>query len=297
VLRTALRPANLGLLLLMVAAAVVFSLLGEWQLGRSQEHARVSPTESVVPIGDVLQPASDFTGHADHQRVSVSGTWADLPLEQVPDRPLGGRDGTWVVAALQEGTTGGLLPVLLGWQPAGQAAPPAPTGTAQLTGRLLLSEQPAGLGPDGQLRALSSGDLVNAWPGRLYTGYLVADAGAVAASAPGGALTAVPSEAPVPRLDPQNLSYAFQWWLFAAFALVMWGKIVKDRHDDEVEDRRLAELEAAGDHLAVDGAGGAGSADVEGGPRPARAGLRAWEDVAVPDARPLTQPDAPQVHR
>lgn len=293
-LRTALRPANLGLLLLMVAAAVVFSLLGEWQLGRSQEHARVSPTETVVPIGDVLQPASDFTGHADHQRVSVSGTWADLPLEQVRDRPLDGRDGTWVVAALQEGTSGGLLPVLLGWQPAGQAAPQAPTGPAQLTGRLLLSEQPEGLGPDGQLRALSSGDLVNAWSGRLYTGYLVADAGAVAASAPGGALTAVPSEAPVPRLDPQNLSYAFQWWLFAAFALVMWGKIVKDRHTDELEDRRLAELEAADGDQDGDGAGGG---PAEPAHRPVRTGLRAWEDGAVPDARQLTQPDTPQVHR
>ncbi|TNM59367.1 SURF1 family protein [Streptomyces sp. NP160] len=289
-LRTALRPANLGLLLLMVAAAVVFSLLGEWQLGRSQEHARVSPTETVVPIGEVLQPAADFTGHADHQRVSVTGTWADLPLEEVRERPLDGRDGAWVVAALQESGTGGLLPVLLGWQPAGEALPAAPTGAAQLTGRLMASEQPEGLAPGGQLGALSSGDLVNVWPGRLYTGYLVADAG----SAPTGALTAVPSEAPVARLDPQNLSYAFQWWLFAAFALVMWVKIVKDRHGDELEDRRLAEEEAAGGR--DDDEGGA-AAPREPAPRPTGAGLRAWEDVAVPDARPLTQPDTPQVHR
>ncbi|MEH3077752.1 MAG: SURF1 family protein [Quadrisphaera sp.] len=301
-LRTALRPANLGLLLLMVAAAVVFSLLGEWQLGRSQQHARVSPTETVVPIGDVLQPAADFTGHADHQRVSVSGTWADLPLEEVPDRPLDGRGGTWVVAALQESTTGGLLPVLLGWQPAGQAPPEAPTGAAQLTGRLMASEQPTGVAADGQLRALSSGDLVNVWPGRLYTGYLVADAGAVAASAtsggqPGG-LTPVPSEAPVARLDPQNLSYAFQWWLFAAFALVMWVKIVKDRHGDELEDRRLSELEAGQrEDQGHDDDGGAIDGPPEPAPRPVRAGLRAWEDVAVPEARPLTQPDAPQVPR
>ncbi|TXR57854.1 SURF1 family protein [Quadrisphaera setariae] len=292
-LRTALRPANLGLLLLMVAAAVVFSLLGEWQLGRSQQHARVSPTETVVPIGEVIQPAADFTGHADHQRVSVSGTWADLPVEEVPDRPLDGRGGTWVVAALQESTTGGLLPVLLGWQPAGQAPPEAPTGAAQLTGRLMASEQPTGVAADGQLRALSSGDLVNVWPGRLYTGYLVADAGS--AGQPRG-LVAVPSEAPVPRLDPQNLSYAFQWWLFAAFALVMWVKIVKDRHGDELEDRRLAELEAAGEGYDDDGGGAAGDPP-DPAPRPVRAGLRAWEDVAVPEARPLTQPDAPQVPR
>lgn len=289
-LRTALRPANLGLLLLMVAAAVVFSLLGEWQLGRSQEHARVSPTETVVPIGEVLQPAADFTGHADHQRVSVSGTWADLPLEEVPDRPLDGRDGSWVVAALRESSTGGLLPVLLGWAPDGAAAPSAPTGDAQMTGRLMLSEQPAGVGADGRLSALSSGDLVNVWPGRLYTGYLVADAGAAPT------LTPVPSEAPVARLDPQNLSYAFQWWLFAAFALVMWVKIVRDRHSDEVEDQRLAALEAAGG--GDDDAGRTGAPALPApAPRPARTGLRAWEDDAVPDARPLPQPDAPEVHR
>ncbi|MGQ7298159.1 SURF1 family protein [Quadrisphaera sp. KR29] len=298
-LRTALRPANLGLLVLMVAAAVVFSLLGEWQLGRSQEHARISPTEVVVPVGEVLQPAADFTGHADHQRVSVSGTWADLPVEQAPDRELGGRDGSWVVAALQESATGGLLPVVLGWLPAGAPAPPAPTGPAELTGRLMLSEQPAGLGPGGQLRAVSSGDLVNVWPGSLYTGYLLADPGAVAASAPGGALTAVPSQAPVPRLDPQNLSYAFQWWLFAVFALVMWVKIVRDRHGDELEDRRLAALEAAGGDGGRDGDGGGDGGGPDGGaagpaPRPAAGGLRAWEDVTVPDAR---QPRRPQPSR
>ena len=232
-LRTALRPANLGLLAVMLAAAVLFSVLGEWQLGRSEEHARVSPTEQEVPLGQVLQPASDFTGHADHQRVDVTGTWADLPLEQVADRPLDGRDGSWVVAALSVDGTGALLPVLLGQLPAGAELPAAPTGPTDLSGRMMLSEEPQGVGPDGELVVLSSGDLVNLWPDQLYTGYLVADAGSLAAP---GALVPVPSEAPTPRLDPQNLSYAFQWWLFAVFALVLWVKIVRDRHQDELAD-------------------------------------------------------------
>ncbi len=283
-LRTALRPANLGLLAIMVAAAVVFSLLGQWQLGRSQEHARVSPTETAVPLDDVLQPASDFTGHADRQRVSAAGTWAAVPLEVVDGREVDGRSGRWVVAALTVDATGGLLPVVLGWQPDGAALPAAPSGGADLLGRMQVSEGPQGLDDDGGLRALSSADLVNVWPGRLYTGYLVADAGAVPETATGAAggggaeLVAAPSPAPTRQLDLQNLSYAFQWWLFAAFALVLWGKVVRDRHTDELADARADEDAAAARDGAVS---------------------PTWEDASVPDAPAapgvLTPDDAPPV--
>jgi surfeit locus 1 family protein len=239
VLRTALRPASLGLLALMLAAATAFAALGHWQLDRSREHARPAPTERVVPLATVLAPASPFTGKADAQRVSVTGQYVASDTVLVPGRELAGRAGSWVVTALRVGPdgaagSGGLLPVVRGWLPAGQDPPPPPAGAVPLTGRLQVSEEPHGVGADGRLRAVSSADLVNLWQPPLYTGFLLAGA----AQPP---LTAVPSPAPHRQLDLQNLSYAFQWWLFAVFAVLFWVKIVRDRHRAELEDRAEGE--------------------------------------------------------
>jgi len=38
----------------------------------------------------------------------------------------------------------------------------------------------------------------------------------------------------------QNFGYALQWWAFTAFALLMWARIVRDRHRDGGRDARAA---------------------------------------------------------
>jgi cytochrome oxidase assembly protein ShyY1 len=234
VLRTALRPASLGLLAVMVAASALFALLGHWQLDRARQREGPSPTERVVPLAAVLQPASPFTGRADHQRVRVSGTYQAADTVLVGGHDLGGQRGSWVVTALRVPGADGrsaLLPVVRGWVRQGSQPPAAPSGPTTLTGRLMVSEEPRGVGRGGRVSAVSSADLVNVWEPPLYTGYLVA--------APGSAddgLTPVPSRPLHGSLDLQNLSYAFQWWLFAAFAVVFWAKVVRDRHRSELED-------------------------------------------------------------
>ena len=42
-------------------------------------------------------------------------------------------------------------------------------------------------------------------------------------------LRAVPPEPPA-GLAFQNLSYALQWWLFSAFGLFFWWRLVRDDH-------------------------------------------------------------------
>jgi hypothetical protein len=32
-------------------------------------------------------------------------------------------------------------------------------------------------------------------------------------------------------LDWRNLAYAVQWWLFAAFGVFMWWRVVRDDHE------------------------------------------------------------------
>ena len=230
-LRTALRPASLGLLALALALAAAFAALGNWQLERSRTHAEPARTEQVVPLVQVLAPSSTFTGRANGQRVATSGTYRPQDQLLVADRPLGGEPGSWLVTALAVQVDGGtaLLPVLRGWLPEGAAPPEPPTGVVELTGRLQPGEPPRGYAPGQELRALSSADLVNAWDGPLYTGYLALEEAA-------SPLSVVPTSGPAGDLDLRNVSYALQWWLFAAFAVLVWAHLVRQRHREEIED-------------------------------------------------------------
>ena len=230
-LRTALRPWSLGLLVLALAFATAFAALGDWQLGRSRSQAGPTPTEQVVPLAEVLAPSSTFTGSANGQRVTATGTYRPQDQLLVVDRPLDGRPGAWLVTALAVEADGGtaLLPVLRGWLPEGAEPPPAPSGPVELTGRLQPGEPPRGYAPGQDLRALSSADLVNAWDLPLYTGYLALEE----APAP---LSVVPTQAPEREVNLRNVSYALQWWLFAAFAVLVWAHLVRQRHRDELAD-------------------------------------------------------------
>ena len=253
-MRTALRPRMLALLALALLMAVVFAELGSWQLGRSRSGEQAPPERPVLPLQEVLAPQEQLSAEAVAGPVSVEGTWADQPQQLVVDRAPDGSpgDGAWVVAAVEvvDGGDGALLPVVRGWVPArggaggpeaAQEVPAPPTGAADLVGHLALSQDPRGSAglPEGQLAAASSADLLNVWDGRIYAGYLVPDE-------PGPGLVAVPAPEPEGGANLQNLSYAFQWWVFAGFAVLMWLRVVADvrrraleRAEDEAEERRL----------------------------------------------------------
>ena len=61
----------------------------------------------------------------------------------------------------------------------------------------------------------------------LADGYVVQTSASPAAAS--GGLRAVPPEIPG-GLAFQNLSYALQWWLFSAFGLFFWWRLVRDDH-------------------------------------------------------------------
>lgn len=253
VVRTALRPRMLALLVLALGLAVVFAELGSWQLGRSRTAQQAPPEREVVPLQQVLAPQERLTAEAVAGPVAVRGTWADVPQQLVVDRRADGApgDGAWVLAAVEvpdepaasPGETGtgavALLPVVRGWVPDAAAAPPPPAGPAELVGELEVSEDPRGLAglPAGQLSAASSADLLNVWDGRVYAGYLVPEQ-----QAPGAQVVPPPEREAGTNL--QNVSYAFQWWVFAGFAVLMWLRVVHDVHrraleraEDEAEER------------------------------------------------------------
>ena len=244
-LRTAFRPRWLALLVLVLLAATGMSLLGQWQLDRARsqsgtaqrEAERARAARAPVELASVLAARQTFPAAAAGRSVLVTGRWDGARQVLVPDRAQDGRTGFWLLTPLRRDDGSG-VPVVRGWVPTADdpaVAPPSGSGPVQLTGTLHPAEPPAdrepgqGTGlPTGQLRAVSVVDLLDRWPYPLITGYLLL----TGQQPPGAGPAPAPAQLPAgePGLALRNLSYALQWWLFAAFGLFFWYRLVRDDH-------------------------------------------------------------------
>jgi cytochrome oxidase assembly protein ShyY1 len=246
VLRTALQPRWLLLLAAVLVVCAGFGWLGSWQLGVAKARGQAEAVterknQQVVPIDDVLQPQRSFTAAADGRRVRTVGTYDPSKQVLVSGRVQPGRDGVvgwWVVGALRTERQA-WLPVVRGWvrtpdDPAA-AATSAPSGTVTVEGVLQPDESPPDVAlPDGQLATLDAADLVNRWGTPIYNGFLVATRQQADVPGAGPQPEPVPPPAPQPHgIAWRNAAYAVQWWVFAGFALVMWGKMVQQAARDE----------------------------------------------------------------
>jgi cytochrome oxidase assembly protein ShyY1 len=252
VLRTALQPRWLALLALVLVVCVAFGWLGSWQLGVARDKGARQAAREVTalppaPLDDVLLAQQPFPTPADGRAVVATGTYDPARQVLVAERLQHGRSGWWVVAALRT-TSGAWLPVVRGWVPSpdDDAADPthAPSGVVEVTGVLQPDDAPvdgAAALPTAQLAALDAAELVNRWGSPIYNGYLVA-----AEEQPAGT-GAQPERVTPPKPQPhgiawRNAAYAFQWWVFAGFALVLWWKMVRQ----DQRDRAASEREKVG---------------------------------------------------
>lgn len=247
VLRTALRPRWLALLVLVLALCGAFAWLGSWQLGVARDRgaeaaAREIRSQPVIAIGQVLAPQRSFPPAAEARRVTAEGSYDPTRHVLVAQRLQHGRPGWWVVTALRT-DAGAWLPVVRGWvaskddATAGPAA--VPRGAVRVTGVLQPDDPPAAAAPEvseGQLAQLDAAELVNRWGSPIYNGYLLLST--EQASQP----SAQPERVPAPTYAPQgiawrNAAYAAQWWAFAGFALLLWWKMVRQSQLDRSPDR------------------------------------------------------------
>lgn len=273
-LRTALQPRWIALLALALGLATLFAYLGSWQLDRSRRGD--SPAQpSVLELTDVAAPQQTLEGDALMHQVRTRGEYrADQQLEVV-GRTLDGEPGAWVLTPLTVSAEGqdASLAVVRGWVPEGVEPPAPPAGEVEVVGWLQGSELPADPDPDlapDQVRSVSAAELVNRWQPPVYAGYLVATDDT--AGQTGGTLQPVPVEEPGQGgFHLLNFSYALQWWVFAAFAVFLWWRFVRDAYRDEQAAAEVAEHE---EHAERTGgrpepvAGDNGGTRVEEGKRP-----------------------------
>ena len=231
-LRTALTPRFLGLLGLVLVLCATFVWLGRWQLGVAESTAQreaVEQARSQAPadLTTLLQPHAAVPG-----RPVVAAVRRHRPLRRrgpaARARAAGSRarPGLWVLTPFVLDDGGATLPVVRGFVTDAASATPPPEGTLTIRGGLAPGESPS---PDpvpaGQIGSVDLSQLVNTWPGELYNafGFLESESPATASG-----LATVPTPLGETGVQWRNAAYAVQWWIFAAFALWMWGRMVRD---------------------------------------------------------------------
>jgi len=236
----------------LVFVAGVCIRLGTWQLDRASERANQQAAAQAAaeansdpePLSAVLNPGETFIGAVENKRVTVTGEYEPEGQLLVPDRILDGETGFGVITPLRVDSA--VLPVLRGWVEEAQDATAPPAGQVTAVGVLRPSE---GMNahdlPPGQVPRISSADLINRWGGPIWTGYLLLERSDPAQLAPaeGG-----PHILPLPvsedaGLNWQNLTYAFEWWIFGGFFTVLWIRSVRDHARRRLETQNGAQPE------------------------------------------------------
>ena len=246
--RTILTPRWSGLFLLALAIAAVMSVLGVWQLDVYQSKTAAATAKQVeaapVELQSLFSIDEGLPAKAVGRRVTVAGTWGPAADQVfISDRQQGAQKGFWVVSPVMlTGADGGAVMVVRGWVPSvSSAAAAAPQGPVRLTGAVTASEAEDSSDDAAKGRVLSSlriPTIVHLVDYRLYDAFVVQSsvgAGVVPSPAPA---VVPPPQPPTDHAGLRNVAYAFQWWIFAAFTLWMWARMVLDAHrsTDEPED-------------------------------------------------------------
>ncbi len=261
-LRTALTPRFLGLLGLVLVICATFVWLGRWQLGVAESSAHREAVEQAraqapAELTTLLQPHAPFRGDLSSRPFTASGHYAADGQLLVPARRLDGRAGLWVLTPFVVDRGGATLPVVRGFVTDAGSVPAPPEGTVTISGGLAPGESPSpDPVPPGQIGSVDLSQLVNTWPGELYNAF-----GFVESEDPADAAgpTRVPTPVGETDLQWRNAAYAVQWWIFALFALWMWGRMVRD------ETRRARAEQAADAEGSASGGGGEEEAPDDGG--------------------------------
>ncbi|WP_125773704.1 SURF1 family protein [Antribacter gilvus] len=245
------QPRMVGILLLLLLAAAVCGRLGVWQLDRAYERAELADRQAAAEavaegpawLGDVLAPQESFPGDLVSRQVQVAGEYEADGQRLVAGRVLDGREGYLVLTPLRvadDGTGGDswaglsgapVVAVVRGWVASPDDASEAPGGEVHVTGWLQAGEAVSGGGlelPDGQVDRVALGALVQEWGGPVYTGYVVLSDATPSPAEDGPALLPRPTLDGGSGVNLQNAFYALQWWVFGAFAVALWVRMVRD---------------------------------------------------------------------
>ncbi|MGZ0149848.1 SURF1 family protein [Kribbella sp. WER1] len=259
--RTAVQPRWIGLLALALAIAGVMTAMGIWQLGvyksKTAEATAHRAAAAPVPLQSLFTVDEGLPAKAVGRQVTIDGTWGPTADQVfVADRLQDGHQGFWVVSPLKLSDTDAVM-VVRGWVASvSDPAAKAPSGPVSLTGAVVASEAEDSSDDAAKGRVLSSlriPTIVHLVKYRVYDAFVVQTSAAGTSPAPAAV---VPPPPPTESAGLRNVAYAFQWWIFAAFTLWMWGRMVLDAHRSPDEDDPAGDT--SGDDPSGDDARSAG---------------------------------------
>jgi surfeit locus 1 family protein len=229
--RAVVRLQQLLVVVVAVLLAGAMVALGRWQLQVYDEQgARVSAERAAAPPLPLSAAAPVGTAVTEGfgRSVTFAGSY-DPELQLLV--PLADEPGRYrVLTALRQGD-GSLVPVVRGVVDS-PAAPAPPREPVTQVGVLLPSEEAPDRGArPGQIGSVRVPALAQQWSGRLVGGYVIL----AAPEADAQGLVPAPLVLPDAPGRFRNAAYAVQWWLFAAFALVMAVRIARDLGRPEPE--------------------------------------------------------------
>lgn len=250
----------IGILGFTLAFAVACIGLGQWQFDRrASAQAAIALLDTnyalpTAPLLEVVETVDEFDATEKWRSVRLTGEY-DPEVLYVRTRSGAGGIGFEQLALLRQ-ADGTVFVVNRGWVPANgdnsapATTPPLPVGTVTVTVHLMPGEQQivGRTAPAGQIATihltaideLDEGKVFRGWYGRVDTESPSADTGA-------------PWTRPVLDEGP-HLSYALQWYVFAAMGFVGYGWALRKEHrgevtptprtrkrvsDEDVEDRAL----------------------------------------------------------
>ncbi len=227
--------------MVVIVLVVAFTNFGFWQLRRlderRQDNAVIAARSSVPvqPVDEVVVADAGFddVGDLAYRRVTARGTYDSDASVLVRARALEGRPGFHVLTPLVlEG--GGAVMVNRGFAPFTSdaaevlAATRTAPGEVELTGLVLATQERQGIGPtdppDGTLTEVARVDLARLQQqyGRsLYPVYLQLQD---QFPPPNGLPTVLPAPE---QTEGSHLSYAGQWFLFAAVGAIGWPILLR----------------------------------------------------------------------
>ena len=248
-LSVARRPKWIAGLLFALAVAVVFALLGQWQLDRT--FTVVEPekeNEQVFVLNQIATPGAPLTAEAANVLISAKIMLDQSNIYIVSNRlQQAGEEvvaGYWLIgnsgALLSDNDKTASLTVAIGFSESLETIERArvelqesmlPQAFLEFTGRYLQTEAPIDF-PDANkpylFGSLSLAQLVNLYSDEQvesFAGFLALDAD------PGLGLERI--ELPPQEIGTQvnwlTLFYAVEWVLFAGFAVFLWWRLVQDQ--------------------------------------------------------------------
>jgi cytochrome oxidase assembly protein ShyY1 len=232
------RPVWLAGHLVALIAVIGFALLGNWQLSRHDERRALDEAldarleADVVWLDDLLAENADLNW-LEYRRVQVSGTYLTEDEVILQARSLNGRSGHEVLTPLllDDGTA---VVVNRGWVPISVEGPPVvgaepPSAVVAVTGFVRQTQERGGLGPvdppEGTLDRISRVDI-----DRLQQQIDVPLRSVwiqLASQDPGHVDFPLVVDPPQPGTGTPHLSYAFQWFAFAAIVVVAYPLLMR----------------------------------------------------------------------